>query len=128
MKPELLMKIADTINNNGTKFHAVIPYSRHDYMIHDGSKLKKSCCYVLRVMLSGKAKNHVKKAVWNIYENDMDRIITKISRRDKPFAQRMASCEPSAQDVENIIRRASFGTLKLRIADTNFYLYIGDED
>ena len=117
MNPNLLIKIADIINNNGSKYRAVIPCSKHDYMIQEGNKLLKSCCYVLRIMVSGKTKNHIKRSVWNIYEYDMDRIILKVSRRDKDFAERINSCELTPHDVENIVRRASFGSLRLKIAD-----------
>lgn len=127
MNPNLLINIADTINNNGAMYHAVIPCSRHDYMIQEGSKLKKSCCYVLKIMVSGKTKNHIQRNEWNIYEYDMDKIILKVSRRDKDFAQRVTSCELTPQDVENIIRRASFGSLRLKIADSPFYLHMGEE-
>lgn len=127
MNPKLLIKIADTINSNGTMYHAVIPCSRHDYMVQVGGKLKKSCCYVLKIMVSGKTKNHIQRNVWNIYEYDMDKIILKVSRRDKDFAQRVGSCELTPQDVENIIRRASFGSLRLKIVDSPFYLYMGEE-
>ena len=37
-------------------------------MVQEGSRLVRSSCYVLRVMLSGKAKNHVRRTVWNVYE------------------------------------------------------------
>lgn len=43
MNPNLLIKIADIINNNGSKYRAVIPCSKHDYMIQEGNKLLKSC-------------------------------------------------------------------------------------
>ena len=95
MNPNLLIKIADIINNNGSKYRAVIPCSKHDYMILEGNKLRKSCCYVLKIMVSGKTKNHVKRSVWNIYEYDMDRIILKVSRRDKDFAERILRVNPT---------------------------------
>ena len=128
MNPNLLIKIADIINNNGSKYRAVIPCSKHDYMIQEGNKLLKSCCYVLRIMVSGKTKNHIKRSVLNIYEYDMDRIILKVSRRDKDFAERINSCELTPHDVENIVRRASFGSLRLKIADSSFYLYVGEKE
>lgn len=62
MNPNLLIKIADIINNNGSKYRAVIPCSKHDYMIQEGNKLLKSCCYVLRIMVSGKTKIILREA------------------------------------------------------------------
>lgn len=123
---ELLFKIADIINANSKVYRAVVPEAKHDYMLHEKGKLIKSSCLVLRIMLSGKVKYHVSRTVWNIYENDIDKIIKKICRRDSAFAERIAKCEPTLQDVELIVRRASLKSLKLRISNSAFYLYLED--
>lgn len=127
MMAELLYKIADIINDNSQVYRAVVPEARHDYMVHENGRLVKSSCLVLRIMLSGKVKYHVSRTVWNIYENDIDKIVRKICRRDCAFAERIAKCEPTQQDVELIIRRASFKSLKLKISNSSFYLYVGDD-
>lgn len=124
MRPELLYSIADVINSNGDTYRAVVPYAKHEYMVQEGSRLVRSSCYVLRVMLSGKPKNHVRRTVWNIYEGDMDKIIQKMSRRDKAFAERMSSCKPSPRDVEWIVRRATLKSLTLKISNSSFHLYL----
>ena len=80
-----------------------------------------------KVTVSGKVKYHISRTVWNIYENDIDKIIKKICRRDSAFAERIAKCEPTLHDVELIIRRASFKSLKLKISNSPFYLYVGDD-
>ena len=126
MMAELLYKIADIINANSKVYRAVVPEARHDYMVQENGRLVKSSCMVLRIMLSGKVKYHVSRTVWNLYENDIAKIIKKICRRDNAFAERMAKCEPTLQDVELIIRRASFKSVKLRISKSPFYLYVGD--
>lgn len=95
-------------------------------MVQDGKRLVKSSCLVLRIMLTGKVKYHVSRTVWNIYEKDIDKIIQKICRRDTAFAERIALCEPTPQDVDLIIRRASFKSLKLKISNSAFYLYVDD--
>lgn len=128
MKPELLYKIADVINANSNIYHAVVPYSKFDYMIQEGSRLVRSSCYVLRIMLSGKVKCHVSRTVWNIFEIDMDKIIQKVCRRDKAFAERIAKCEPTPLDVELLIRRASFKTLMLQFAKSSISLYIKSDN
>lgn len=127
MRAELLYKFADIINSNGKEFRAVVPLSRHDYMVQDGNRLVKSSCLVLRIMLAGKVKYHVSRTVWNIYEKDIDKIIQKVCRRDTAFAERITQCEPTPQDVELIVRRASFNSLKLKISKSAFYLYVGDD-
>ena len=123
MKPELLSRIADIINSNSTHFHAVIPTAQHEYMTQAGDKLVKTYCLVLKIMLVGKAKYHRKRTVWNIFEADMDKIISKISRRDGSFSSRMNSCTPTPTDVEILIRRASLQSLKLNLSRTAFGVY-----
>lgn len=127
MTAELLYKIADIINKNSKVYRAVVPMAKHDYMVHEGGELVKSSCLVLRIMLSGKVKYHVSRTVWNIYENDIDKIVQKICRRDSAFAERVIKCELTTQDVELLIRRASFKSLKLRISNSSFYMYVGDD-
>ena len=124
MRPELLYAIADVINANGDTYRAIVPYTKHDYMVQEGCRLVRSSCYVLRVMLSGKPRNHVSRTVWNIYEKDMDKIIQKMSRRDKAFAERMKDFKPSPRDVEWIVRRATLKSLTLMISNSSIYLYV----
>lgn len=124
MSIELLYKIADLINTNSTKYHAVIPRVRRQYMTWQDGHLVKSYCLVLNVMVVGKPKNHVCRSVWNIYEKDIDKIIKKISRRDKAFAERITNCEPTLFDIEMIVRRASFQALKLKLVKTSYDLYL----
>lgn len=124
MRGDLLYKIADLINSNSTKYRAVIPRVKRQYMKQQGDSLVKSTCLVLNIMVTYRPKNHVNRSMWNIYEHDIDRIIKKISRRDKEFAQRIDNCEPTLFDIEVIIRRASFQTIKLKLVRTSWDIYL----
>ena len=93
-------------------------------MTQQGDKLVKSTCLVLNIMVTNRPKNHVNRSMWNIYENDIDRIIKKIARRDIDFAQRIDKCEPTLFDIEVIIRRASFQALKLKLVRTAYDIYL----
>lgn len=124
MKTELLYKIADIINSNSTKYRAVIPRVRRQYMTQQGNSLVKSTCLVLNIMVTTRPKNHVSRSIWNIYEKDIDKIIKKIGRRDKEFAQRIDNCEPTLFDIEVIVRRASFQALKLKLVKTSYDIYL----
>ena len=124
MKTELLYKIADIINSNSTKYRAVIPRVRRQYMTQQGNSLVKSTCLVLNIMVTTRPKNHVSRSIWNIYEKDIDKIIKKIGRRDKEFAQRIDNCEPILFDIEVIVRRASFQALKLKLVKTSYDIYL----
>jgi hypothetical protein len=124
MKTELLYKIADIINSNSTKYRAVIPRVRRQYMTQQGNSLVKSTCLVLNIMVTTRPKNHVSRSIWNIYEKDIDKIIKKIGRRVKEFAQRIDNCEPTLFDIEVIVRRASFQALKLKLVKTSYDIYL----
>ena len=124
MKTELLYKIEDIINSNSTKYRAVIPRVRRQYMTQQGNSLVKSTCLVLNIMVTTRPKNHVSRSIWNIYEKDIDKIIKKIGRRDKEFAQRIDNCEPTLFDIEVIVRRASFQALKLKLVKTSYDIYL----
>jgi len=124
MKTELLYKIADIINSNSTKYRAVIPRVKRQYMTQQGNSLVKSTCLVLNIMVTTLPKNHVSRSIWNIYEKDIDKIIKKIGRRDKEFAQRIDNCEPTLFDIEVIVRRASFQALKLKLVKTSYDIYL----
>ncbi len=124
MKTELLYKIADIINSNSTKYRAVIPRVKRQYMTQQGNSLVKSTCLVLNIMVTTRPKNHVSRSIWNIYEKDIDKIIKKIGRRDKEFAQRIDNCEPTLFDIEVIVRRASFQALKLKLVKTSYDIYL----
>ena len=124
MKTELLYKIADIINSNSTKYRAVIPRVRRQYMTQQGNSLVKSTCLVLNIMVTTRPKNHVSRSIWNIYEKDIDKIIKKIGRRDKEFAQRIDNCELTLFDIEVIVRRASFQALKLKLVKTSYDIYL----
>lgn len=125
MTQELLSKLADIVNSNSRYYHAVIPDVRHEYMALVGDKLVKTYCFVLNIMVAGKAKCHRRRTVWNIFETDIEKIIGKISKRDSGFAQRMRNCCPTPTDVEILIRRASLQSLKLHLSTTTFDVYQG---
>ena len=93
-------------------------------MKQQGDSLVKSTCLVLNIMVTYRPKNHVNRSMWNIYEYDIDRIIKKISRRDKEFAQRIDNCEPTLFDIEVIIRRASFQAIKQKLVRTSWDIYL----
>ena len=124
MRQELLYKIADIINSNSTKYRAVIPRVKRQYVTQQGNRLVKSTCYVLNIMLVNRPKNYIIRNKWNIYENDIDKIIKKMARRDKEFAQRIDNYEPTLFDIEMIIRRASFQALKLKLVVTPYDIYL----
>ena len=127
MKAELLYQIADIINQNSTTHYAVVRTYRHDYMVQEGNRLVKSSCLVLHIMLKGKVKCHVSRTFWKIYEKDIDKVIMKLCRRDRAFAERVAQRALTAQDVDLLIRRSSFNSLKLRIGNGAFYIYTDDQ-
>lgn len=126
MTLELLYKIADLINQNSNMYHAVIPIEEEDYMRQVGDHLVKSKCRILQVTYNGKVRSRKVRTVWNIYAPDIEKVITKIGRRDLEFAKRIDTCEPTLFDIEIVIRRASMQSLKLKLVTTSFDLYLSN--
>jgi hypothetical protein len=115
MNPKLLDKMADIINSKSKVFYAVVPRMKLQYMNVDGDSLQKTFCYVLNIVRL-KQQQSKKRNVWNIYEIDIEKVIQKISQRDRLFADRITRCDLTPTDVEIIIRRASFRALNLKIS------------
>ena len=66
-------------------------------------------------MIRGKAKNHVQRTCWKVYEQDMENTIVKLQRKDAHIAQRYADNKLTVRDVEVIIRRSTYSALKLKM-------------
>jgi len=127
MRLELLYKIADVINTNSDKYHANIPRAKKEYMTQIDHHLVRSYCWVLHIMKMGKVgKSHVNRFEWNLYETDIDRIIKRMVKRDTDFAARINNCEPTPLDVQSIVRRASFQSLRLKLTKTSYDIYFSD--
>lgn len=112
---EQLSHIADIINQNSATYHAVISRFRKDYMDMVGSTLRPTSSLVLTVMVRGKSKSHVKRNQWKVYEQDMERCIQKMKRKDAAIADRYAQNNLTVRDVEVIVRRSSYHALKLKM-------------
>lgn len=125
MRIELLCKIADIINAGTKDYNAVIPMGKQDYVEYCNKRIEHSSCYVLRINSTRKRRKKSEKTVWVIYEKDLDSLIALRCRHDQDFAERIAACEPTRRDVEQLIRRASFKYLRLNI-DDSLYMYLSD--
>ena len=115
MTYEQLAHIADIINHNSPTYFAVIPPVTKGYMQQVGTELTPTSCLTLSVMIRGKAKNHVRRTCWKVYEQDMENTIVKLQRKDAHIAQRYADNKLTVRDVEVIIRRSTYSALKLKM-------------
>ena len=115
MTYEQLANIADIINNNSATDYAVIPRVRKTHMQQVGTTLKQTSCFVLTIMVRGKTRNHVTRNFWKVYEHDMDKTIEKMRRKDEGLAQRYDESKLTVRDVEAIVRRSTYFSLKLKM-------------
>lgn len=115
MNPNLLDKMADIINAKSNVFYAVVPRMKLQYMAVQGESLSQTHCYVLNIVRLRQQRSK-KRNVWNIYENDIENVIRKMSQRDRHFADRINRCNLTTTDVEIIIKRATFRLLNLKIS------------
>ena len=127
MEQQLLYKIADVINAKSNRYRAVVPPSRHEYMTQVGDRLVRTYCLVLHVQLVGRTRYHKCRSVWHVFEKDIARVVGKIARRDPAFAERIGKGELTPLDVEIIVRRATYQSLRLRLATTALDLYLDNK-
>ena len=120
MKTELLLRIAETINANSKAYQASVLPQRQEYYASDRGRLVKSQGLVLCVRFCGKATKAFEQKVWNIFECELDKIAKRTVRRDKSFAERLDNCALTPYDIEVLIRRATFRSLRLKIASTSY--------
>lgn len=69
---------------------------------------------VLRLITKWPNNNYQRGQVLCIPEHELDKAIRRLSF-NKDFARRIQSCQPTAQDVEAIILKASSGYLALEL-------------
>jgi hypothetical protein len=110
-----LAHIADVINANSTCYNAIVPYVQNAYMQRRGKTLIPSSCLVLEIMVRGKTKNPIHRTAWKVYEKDIESIIRKLERKDATITTRLEQLALSVHDVEVIVRRATYNTLRLRM-------------
>lgn len=109
----LLILIADIINKHSPNFSAAVPKVRHSYVQQVGMKLITTSCFVITIT---RVHRYKKRRQWIIYELDMQKVIAKASHRDQNFAERIEKEELTYIDVEMIIRRASYQSLRLELS------------
>lgn len=120
MKEGLLEKIAEVVNENSDSYTAAVPPEKMKYMKVEGASLGEYLCRVIRISRKGKRKNHVSKGSWCLFEPDIEKVITKMVRKEKRFDERIEQLKITPTDVETIIRRCSYQILKLRLAQTPY--------
>ena len=115
MKDILLDKIKQVINDNCRNIRARVPEEETTYMeLYNNHLVQVKSKYLLLTIDKTSSKKKLK-----IYYNDIVNVIKRLSRKNENFSQRLNSLDITAHDVDLIIRRASYNSLKLA---TDFYL------
>lgn len=123
MQNNILENIAITINQHSRRYEARIPNELREYCEIINGRIIKVKNRVLRIeYICEKRKNKV----WYIFERDIEKVILKISRRDKNFSQRVEDGSLTVYDVECVIRRCTFKILNLKMlySDSTSNLWI----
>lgn len=110
------------INACSIRYEANVPNTPVSYAKQVNGKLVNIKCHALQVKARGKHKNHLHRSFWLIYELDIDRIIRRISRHNAEMAKRVKEIALTPQDVDIIIRRATFQSLRLQLIPQPFYI------
>ena len=118
----ILLQISGIINACSIRYEANVPNTPVSYAKQVNGKLVNIKCHALQVKARGKHKNHLHRSFWLIYELDIDRIIRRISRHNAEMAKRVKEIALTPQDVDIIIRRATFQSLRLQLIPQPFYI------
>lgn len=118
----ILLQMSGIINACSIRYEANVPNSPVSYAKQVNGKLVNIRCHALQVKARGKHKNHLHRSFWLIYELDIDRIIRRISRHNAEMAKRVKEIALTPQDVDIIIRRATFQSLRLQLIPQPFYI------
>ena len=118
----ILLQMSGIINACSIRYEANVPNTPVSYAKQVNGKLVNIKCHALQVKARGKHKNHLHRSFWLIYELDIDRIIRRISRHNAEMAKRVKEIALTPQDVDIIIRRATFQSLRLQHIPQPFYI------
>ncbi len=118
----ILLQMSGIINACSIRYEANVPNTPVSYAKQVNGKLVNIKCHALQVKARGKHKNHLHRSFWLIYELDIDRIIRRISRHNAEMAKRVKEIALTPQDVDIIIRRATFQSLRLQLIPQPFYI------
>ena len=116
----ILLQMSGIINACSIRYEANVPNTPVSYAKQVNGKLVNIKCHALQVKARGKHKNHLHRSFWLIYELDIDRIIRRISRHNAEMAKRVKEIALTPQDVDIIIRRATFQSLRLQLIPQPF--------
>lgn len=118
----ILLQMSGIINACSIRYEANVPNTPVSYAKQVNGKLVNIKCHALQVKARGKHKNHLHRSFWLIYELDIDRIIRRISRHNAEMAKRVKEIALTPQDIDIIIRRATFQSLRLQLIPQPFYI------
>lgn len=118
----ILLQMSGIINACSTRYEANVPNIPVSYAKQVNGRLVKVKCHSIRVKARGKHKNHLHRSLWIIYELDIDRIVRRITRHNPEMAKRINEIALTPQDVDIIVRRATFQSLRLQLIPQPFYI------
>lgn len=101
---------------------------RDDWFLFQSSgKLLKYACPVYQLEVKWPRENKTKGQIIGISEKEMDRAIRLLSA-DKEFARRIRCYQPTPEDVDSIIKEASWNyvNLELEVFDKNWNKQLND--
>lgn len=121
MREFLYQQIANIITTHCTYIEVVDTTQHRDFAILEDGKMRtiQSRMLTLRVCLT--TDNYDKGQTWHISEYDMDRVVAILRKEDEKFRKRFEDESLNIKDVEAIINKASFGIVKLRLSNIEYY-------
>lgn len=123
MTKDYLVCIAEVISANSKKYRATVPEEKQPYAIVSGKELGTVSCYTILMTLVDRPKNYTYRKGCYIYEKDIERVVKRLSQKDKEFEERYNNEKLTLFDIEIIIRQASNYMIKPCLTKTAIDIY-----
>ena len=108
----IINKFVEIINGSTELVRATIPDELQEYREVKDEKVIVSLCKVIHIQVKRMYHNYKCGQSWNVFANDIDNTI-KLMKRKKDIMEKIDSNTITAEDVQLIIKRASFNCIDL---------------
>ena len=123
----ILLQMSGIINRHSVRYEANVPNQPVQYVRLNDGKLTTCRCNALRIVARPNYNTKLCKRRLVVYEPDIEKIIRQISRHNQGLAERVRDVALTPMDVDIIIRRATYHSLKLQLVPSPFYVSGNDK-
>ena len=116
MKETAYNRLVETIRTRHTWITVLHADRERTLMVQVGRELRETRCHVLTLVALRQHGLYRKGHVWDIPEYNLDKAVRSL-KRDARFRERWNRDAATADDISEIINRASYGFIRLELSD-----------